>query len=125
MAELDRLLVPLRFSIAFVWIAAGVVSLGLYPVDASLALLAPLGLSGTPAYAALYAGAALDLALGVATLVLPHRRWLWRLQAAVILAYTAIITWFLPEQWLHPFGAVVKNVPILAAIYVLHHAEPR
>ena len=122
---LDRLLAPMRVSIAFVWIAAGVVSLGVYPVESSLALLAPLGLSGTAAYATLYAGAALDLALGIATLVLSRRLWLWRLQAAVILLYMAIITVFLPEQWLHPFGAVVKNVPILSIIYLLHQLEPR
>jgi hypothetical protein len=115
----------LRYSLAFVWIAAGVVSAGLYPVEASLALLAPLGLSGTPARVALYAGAALDIALGLATLLLPRRRALWLVQGAVVVGYTAIITVYLPDQWLHPFGAVVKNVPILAVIWVLYRLEPR
>lgn len=116
-----RWLVPLlRISVALVWIVTGVVSLGLYPVNDSLELLARVGLQGTPALAALYFAAVLDLALGVATLVLRRRQWLYVLQAAVILGYTAIITWRLPEYWLHPYGPVLKNLPLLAALWLLH-----
>jgi len=68
--------------------------------------------------------AMLVVAMGIATLVGP-RRALWLAQAVLILAYTAIITVFLPEQWLHPYGAVVKNVPILALLLVLHQLEKR
>lgn len=124
-ASLDWLLPVLRVSIALVWITAGVVSLGLYPVEDSLELLARTGITGSLAYVALYGAAALDLALGVATLALKRRRLLWAAQAAVILAYTAIITVFLPEQWLHPYGPVVKNLPLLAAILLLHQLERR
>ena len=124
-ARLDWLLPILRFSIAFIWIVAGVVSMGLYPVERSLALLAPVGLEGVLAYIALYGAAALDLALGLATLLARRRRALWLLQIGVILAYTAIITVFLPEQWLHPYGPVAKNVPLLAALLLLHQLEER
>jgi len=54
-----------------------------------------------------------------------RRRWIWTLQLAVILGYTAIVTVFLPEQWLHPFGPVLKNLPMLAAILLLRQSEPR
>jgi len=121
----ERQLDLLRYAIAFVWIAAGVVSAGLYPEEASLALLAPLGLSGTLARVVLYGGAALDIALGLATLAPRRRRALWLVQGAVVVFYTALVTIFLPEQWLHPFGPVVKNVPILAVIWVLYRLEPR
>jgi hypothetical protein len=43
----------------------------------------------------------------------------------VVLGYTAIITVALPEQWLHPYGPVVKNLPLLAAILALHQLERR
>lgn len=119
-AQLQWLLPLLRGAVALVWIVTGIVSLGLYPVADSLALLARVGLTGAPAMGALYTAAALDLALGLATLVLRRRRWLYRLQAAVILAYTAIITVWLPEFWLHPYGPVLKNVPLLAALELLH-----
>lgn len=119
------LLPVIRIALAAVWITAGVVSAGLYPVEDSLALLAATGVTGKMAYVALYGAAALDLALGIATLVMKRRRWLWIAQAVLIIGYTAIITAFLPEQWLHPYGPVVKNLPILAAILLLYHTEKR
>jgi hypothetical protein len=114
-----------RVSVAAVWIATGVVSAGLYPVEESLALLARVGLTGTPALVALYGAAALDIAIGIAILTLRCRRMLWLLQLAVIAAYTALITVFLPEQWLHPYGPILKNLPMLAAILLLHQLEER
>jgi len=50
---------------------------------------------------------------------------LWLLQLAVIIAYTAIITVWLPEFWLHPYGPVVKNLPVIIAIYLLFELERR
>ena len=50
---------------------------------------------------------------------------LWLLQLAVIIGYTALITAFLPEQWLHPYGPILKNLPMLAAILLLHQLEER
>ena len=41
----------------------------------------------------------------------------------MIAVYTLIITVFLPEQWLHPYGPVVKNLPLLAAIVLLQQLE--
>jgi DoxX-like family len=41
-------------------------------------------------------------------------------QAGVILCYTAIITIWLPQYWLHPFGPVLKNLPILLLLWLLH-----
>ena len=67
--------------------------------------------------------AALDIALGVAIYLVRRRRWLWRMQIALILGYSAIIAVWLPELWLHPFGPLLKNLPMLAAILVLHELE--
>jgi hypothetical protein len=86
-------------------------------------MLARVGLEGTAAKAALYGAAVLDLAFGIATLVMRKRRVLWLAQGALIVAYTAIITAFLPEQWLHPFGPLLKNIPMLAAIVACHALE--
>ena len=68
--------------------------------------------------------AAIDIALGIATLV-ARSRWLWRFQIAIIVAYTAIISVGLPEFWAHPFGPVLKNLPILAALLLLLQLEDR
>ena len=124
-ARLDGLRPLLRISLALVWMTAGVVSAGVFPVEQSLSLLAAVGLAGGLAKLALYGAAALDFALGIATLVVRRARRLWAAQAALVLAYTAIITAWLPEQWLHPFGPVVKNLPILAALALLSWTEER
>ena len=124
-AKLSWLLPLLRGSIALVWIGSGVVSLGLYPVPDSLAMLARVGLTGGIARLALYGAAALDIVLGLATWFLKRRRWLWRAQFALIVAYSAIIAVKLPELWLHPFGPLLKNMPMLAALVLLHELEER
>jgi hypothetical protein len=122
-ARLSWLLPLLRYAIALVWIVTGIVSLGVYPVEASYALLARVGLTGAAASIALYGAALLDLAFGVGSIVMRRRKWLWRAQMAVIAGYTVIISFFLPEFWLHPSGPLTKNAPMLAAILLLHELE--
>jgi uncharacterized protein YbjT (DUF2867 family) len=124
-AQLGWLLPLLRWSIALVWIFTGIVSLGLYPVSASLELLARSGVPESLGPFFLYAAAALDLALGIGILVMKRRRLLWLAQIALIAVYTLIITVRLPEFWLHPYGALLKNLPMLAAIYLLYRLEDR
>ena len=124
-AELQWLLPLLRWSIAFVWIWTGIVSLGLYPHAASLALLARTGITGSSAEVALYAAATLDLAFGAATLLMRRRRWLWLAQFVLILVYTIIITVALPEFWLHPYGPILKNLPLLVCLALLYRLEAR
>ncbi|MEC5159021.1 MULTISPECIES: SDR family oxidoreductase [unclassified Janthinobacterium] len=118
-AKLSWLLPLLRASLAALWLGTAAVSLGLYPVADSYALLARTGLSGTPASVALYGAALLDLALGLGTLLMRRRRRLWQAQIALIVAYSAIIAWKLPEFWLHPYGPLLKNLPLLAALCLL------
>lgn len=116
----------LRWAIAFLWIWTGIVSLGVYPVQDSLALLARVGLGGVPAQVALYGAAVLDLALGLLTLAAPARwrRALWVAQLVLIGAYTVLISIYLPEYWLHPYGPISKNLPLMAAIGLLWAMEP-
>lgn len=121
--QLQWLLPVLRASIAFVWILTGIVSLGVFPVADSHALLARAGVPEALRPAALYGAALLDLALGVLMLAGRGRAAVLVVQAGLILAYTAIISWKLPEFWLHPYGPVSKNLPMLAAIWLLYELE--
>jgi len=57
--------------------------------------------------------------------MLRKRRLLWLAQIAVVLAYTAIISVRLPQLWLEPFGPVLKNLPVLAALWLLYVTEER
>lgn len=112
-----------RYTLASVWLVTGMLSLGIFPQQESLKLLAQVGLHGTIALVALFGSAVLDLLLGILTLARPSKM-LWRAQAILVLAYSAIITIFLPVYWLHPFGPVLKNLPILLLLWLLHeHGE--
>ena len=53
------------------------------------------------------------------------RRPLWLAQAALILFYTAVIALRLPEYLWHPYGPLSKNLPMLAALVLLHQLERR
>ena len=89
----------------------------------SYALLARTGITGMLAPLMLYGAALMDLAFGIGTLVLKRRRWLWLAQLGLILFYTVVISIRLPEFWLHPYGPLLKNLPMLAAIWLLCELE--
>jgi uncharacterized protein YbjT (DUF2867 family) len=123
-AQLSWLRPVLRLSLAFVWIATAVVSLGIHPRADSHALLGRTGVPQALQPLALYAAAALDLLLGVLTLApLRRPRVLWAAQAALIVGYSAIIALHLPEFWTHPYGPLTKNVPMLALLWLLWTLE--
>ncbi|MFM0441142.1 SDR family oxidoreductase [Paraburkholderia strydomiana] len=123
------LLPLLRLSIAAVWIWTGVVSAGLYPRASSLELLARVGAPGALAPLLLYGAAFLDLAFGVFSLAWPSnlgpRARLWTLQIVLIVLYTALISWRLPEFWLHPYGPLSKNLPMIALLMLLIQLDGR
>jgi len=120
------LLAPvLRWAIGFMWIFAGVTSAFLYPVADSLSMLQQVGLRGQLAEVALYGAAVLDILLGIAVLLRFRPMLTGVLQLGVIFIYTLMITLHLPELWLHPFGPIVKNIPVAAAILILMIMERR
>ncbi|MDB5899145.1 MAG: hypothetical protein JWP41_2747 [Ramlibacter sp.] len=125
-AALALWLPVLRLALALLWLWTAAVSFGLYPVQDSYALLARVGLHGGVATVALYGAAFLDLALGVLTLACPARwrRLVWLAQFALVGGYTVLISFFLPEYWLHPYGPITKNLPILACIGLSWALEP-
>ena len=124
-AKLGWLLPVLRYSIAAVWIITAIVSAGLFPIEDSLALLARTGVPPELQLPMLYGAAGLDLLLGLGTLFLARRRWLWAGQLGLIGVYSVIIAFLLPEFLLHPFGPLTKNLPMLAAIWLLYHLEDK
>ena len=120
------LLVPtMRWAIAFMWVFAGVTSAFLYPVADSLSMLQQVGFNGRLAQTALYSAAVLDILLGIAVLLRYRPALTGLVQLAVIFSYTLLISLHLPEFWLHPFGPIVKNIPVAATILILMATERR
>lgn len=124
-AKLGWLLPPLRLSIALVWIATAIVSAAVYPPELSYQLLERTGVPAQWGPPMLYGAALFDLLLGLGILLLARRRWLWMVQLLLIGFYTVLIAWKLPEFLWHPYGPLTKNLPTLAAIWLLYQLEEK
>lgn len=107
--------------IAGMWVVAGLVS-WMYAREYGLTLLAKLGLSPDLAMGAFIAACGVNVALGVATLLVPGRP-LWLAQLVVMGFYTVALSWAAPQLWIDPFGALVKNIPIAVALLGLMAAS--
>lgn len=117
--QLERLRLPLRASIAFVWLATGLISALVYPEAESLQLLADVGLHGQLARVALYGTAWFEVALGLATLIGWRVAWLAAIQLALMAGFMTILTVQQPAWWWHPFGPLTKNIPLVVATVVM------
>ena len=122
-ARLGWLLPLLRWAMALVWIVTGIVSLGVYPVADSIELLTRAGVPLTLAPVMLYGAALLDFAIGIGLLLLNRRQWLWLLQIVLMAFYTVVITLKLPEFWAHPYGPMLKNLPMLAVAWLMYELD--
>src|SRR5690606_21165410 len=117
--RVEQAVLALRLALAAMWLGTAWVSLWGFARADSYALLARLGLAGGMAEVALWSGALLDALLGTAMLVLPRRRRVYQAQLLLMAGYTVLISIWLAEFWLHPFGPLLKNVPVAAAILAL------
>jgi uncharacterized protein YbjT (DUF2867 family) len=122
-ARLYFLLPAMRISLGLLWVWSGFISAFLYPEAESLALLARVGLAGWAAPWVLYGTALLDALLGLALLARYRLQATACAQLAMMLGYSAVIGWCLPEFWLHPFAPLAKNLPLIVATLVILAAE--
>jgi len=116
-------LVLLRYALALVWLASGIVSLFVHPIEDSLQLLQRAGVPTALAPTALVAAAGLDLVFGVLLLFAPRGRRAYLWQIALIVGYSLVIALTLPEFLWHPYAPILKNVPMVAALWLLHRDE--
>ncbi len=117
-AQLYFLKPVLGFAIALVWLWSGITSLFFYPHELSYQLLAATGVTGNVAPMALYGLAVMDIGLGVATLYRYRLQNLLLWQIGIVLIYTVVVSFMLPEFVIHPFGAVLKNIPFLLCLVI-------
>jgi uncharacterized protein YbjT (DUF2867 family) len=107
----------LRLALSALWVGSGLASLWSYGYG--LDLLAQGGIGGSAAHGVLVAGAAWDIALGLAMLVNWRLRLVAGLQALTIVVYTVLASIMLPLLWSDPLAPLLKNVPILIATLAL------
>ncbi|MBQ1837724.1 MAG: DoxX-like family protein [Neisseriaceae bacterium] len=112
----------LPFSMGFLWAWSG-----LQPVltqkEWSLQLLGQVGFGQMWQFPILLLSSLLDLFFAVGCCVkLKQYSWFWLFQLMVVLSYSLIIAFRLPENFLHPFAPLVKNIPILALTFFLYRS---
>ncbi len=113
----------LRLSIAFLWIFTGAICLFGTAHAQSLVLLQQMGVPVTWQAPLEYATSALDLLLGVATLINYRLQAVGAVQCVLMLAYLILISIYFPADWLQPFGSVSKNIPLMFATLVMMALE--
>jgi uncharacterized protein YbjT (DUF2867 family) len=111
-------------AMAMLWLITAYVSWFAWPHADSMAWLAACGVPAGWQEHVLLSASVLDAAIGVLLLLRP-RRWLWAVQLALVGGYTAIMSVCLPGFWLHPFGPLSKNLPLLALMLVMWRLSPR
>lgn len=107
----------LLVALAMVWVTAGLVS-WFYAHDDGVTLLMRLGVSSGLATGAFALACGVNVALGVATLLMPGRI-LWWIQLATMGFYTMALSSVAPQLWADPFGALVKNLPLAVLLLAL------
>jgi uncharacterized protein YbjT (DUF2867 family) len=113
----------LRGALAFMWLYTALISALLPRESGVLVLLARCGFEGGWGVAALVASCSLNLALGTLTLLRPSP-WLYAVQSAAVLGYTATAAFSMPELTLDHCGPLVKNLPVLMSVLLLWMAAP-
>ena len=111
-----------RWSLSFLWIVTAVVSVTLGR-DIGFDVLARINLHADAAALTILAGSLLDLIIGLWLLSGRALRACCLLQLAVIVNYSILLTLIAPAFWLHPFGPLTKNVPILVLIGLLYSSQ--
>ncbi len=111
----------LRVSMAIVWLTEGLFPKLLYPSPLELQVVMGLGVSYGTALTLVHVAGSLQIASGLGVLRLRGRPLVWLLGAllAGLVLLPLLVTRTHPEMWVHPFGPLTKNFPILAGTFVL------
>jgi uncharacterized protein YbjT (DUF2867 family) len=98
------------------WLVSG--AIGLARTAAAADILVSRGVPEAVAQAFVYAGSAVDLALGTALLIRSAARPALLAMVAVTIVYLAGATFFAADLWLDPLGPLVKTLPALCLALV-------
>ncbi|WP_288129243.1 DoxX-like family protein [Microbulbifer sp.] len=111
-----------KFSLDFLWIFTGITSL-FFARDIGHEVLALGGIEGSLAELCINAGSILDIIIGIWLLSGIGLRLCYLIQIITILTFTLLLTLIAPKFWLHPFGPLTKNVPLLIMIWLFYRIE--
>jgi len=110
------------YSLAFLWFFTGLTSMYFSP-EIGYEILASANITGSMAGFSVYAGCGLDIVLGLWLLTSVKTKLCCIVQVATIALYTLILTVVDASFWLHPFGPITKNIPIIVLIGYVYIAS--
>ena len=116
--EVKKLIKAAKYSLAFLWIFTGLTSVYFSP-EVGYEILANANVTGALADVAIYAGGILDIVLGLWLITSFKTKLCCITQISVITVYTILLTFIDASFWLHPFGPITKNIPIVVLIFFL------
>lgn len=114
----DNLMKAAKYSLAFLWLFTGITSVYFSP-EIGYKILASADITGSLADIAVYAGGMLDMVLGLWVVTSLQTKWCCIVQISIISLYTVLLTFIDASFWLHPFGPITKNIPIIVLIFLV------
>ncbi|WP_250655097.1 DoxX-like family protein [Alkalimarinus coralli] len=110
------------YSLSFLWIFTGLTSI-FFDKAFGYQTLANSGITGELADLLIYAGGSLDILIGAWLLTSKWTRACCIAQICVISIYTILLSILDPSFWLHPFGPLTKNLPIVVLILMIYSSS--
>lgn len=112
------------YTLSFLWVHTGLTSIFFAP-EIGYQILSNANILGKLADSSIYSGGALDIILGLWLLSGKQLKLCCLTQITVITIYTLLLTFIDASFWLHPFGPITKNLPIIVLILMLMEHENR
>jgi len=116
-ARLFFLVPALQSALVLMWLASACLGLA-HGAEQTAAFIDRAGLPRTWADPLRIGSSLLDLAVAAHLLFGRSAARSALVQLAVVTGYTAVLTFALPQLWLDPLGALLKNLPIMVAIAI-------
>ena len=117
-----KMILAARFSLAFLWLFTAITS-AFFAREEGFEILSGGGITGYLADFCLYSGSLLDAAIGFWLLAGKRLGLCYVIQFWIIIVYSLLLTVIDANFWLHPFGPITKNIPLLVLIYILFSCE--
>ncbi len=108
-------------AISFIWLCSGVSSLVSW--NESYDLMNEIGANHQLSVLFIWLGSIADIFLGIVIFARKYRKSIIVLQVLTMLTYMLILSIGAPHYWLHPFGVLTKNIPLIALSYYLYRKQ--
>jgi hypothetical protein len=122
MISTPKILVASRLSLSLLWLFTAASSFW-WGRAIGYEVLAKQEITGAFADLCINAGSLVDAIMGLWLLTAYKLQWCYRAQLIIILSYTILLSFIDPSFWLHPFGPLTKNIPLLVFIFWLSKTE--